>query len=190
MTGQILWKIVSGGQDGAELAALDAARGKWLRWGGFCPKNKLFGSGEPIPSKYIKGHELFDGEFYDGLVQSDSNSYREWAINNPKNSDGTLILCPKVQMTMGSEIHAFYCSKNYKPFISVDPWEKYRSRKTAKWIIENNIRVLNVTGPTPGKFKDIYKESLSFMNEMLSAVFIIEQYGIDLYDKLNVITRK
>src|SRR5262245_50786528 len=71
-------KIVSGGQTGADRAALDVALELGLPCGGWCPRGRLAEDG-PIASKYP-------------LQETQSRDYPPRTKRNVQDSDGTLIL--------------------------------------------------------------------------------------------------
>lgn len=71
-------KIVSGGQSGADRAALDWAIQNDLPHGGWCPKGRIAEDGR-IDSRYT-------------LRETDSEGYRQRTRQNVVDSDGTLIL--------------------------------------------------------------------------------------------------
>jgi hypothetical protein len=71
-------KIVSGGQTGADRAALDWAIRAGIEHGGWCPKGRLAADG-PIAARYR-------------LVETDSTDYAVRTRLNVRDSDATLIL--------------------------------------------------------------------------------------------------
>ena len=71
-------KIISGGQTGADRAALDAAIELGLPHGGWLPRGRKTESG-PLPLKY-------------NLRELDSDRYRDRTEQNIIDSDGTLIV--------------------------------------------------------------------------------------------------
>ena len=70
-------KIVSGGQTGADRAALDWALQRGVAHGGWCPKGRLASDG-PLPERYL-------------LRETDSAGYRQRTKLNVRDSDATLI---------------------------------------------------------------------------------------------------
>jgi putative molybdenum carrier protein len=71
-------KIVSGGQTGADRAALDRALSRGIECGGWCPKGRK-AEEVPIPSKYP-------------LVETPSSNYVQRTEWNVRDTDGTVII--------------------------------------------------------------------------------------------------
>ena len=71
-------KIISGGQTGADRAAMDFALENKIEIGGFVPKNRLAEDGR-ISEKYLN------------LVETETEDYAERTELNVKNSDATLL---------------------------------------------------------------------------------------------------
>ena len=82
-------KIISGGQTGADQAALDAAIKLGIPHGGWIPKGRLTENGPLPPDKY-------------NLIEMPTDSYPERTKKNIRESDGTLILSHGM-ITGGSE---------------------------------------------------------------------------------------
>ena len=73
----MLEKIVSGGQTGADRAALDFAISKKIPHGGWVPKGRLAEDG-PLPKKYK-------------LQEMSTDSYQDRTEQNVIDADGTVI---------------------------------------------------------------------------------------------------
>ena len=73
----LILKIISGGQAGADRAALDLAIESGLEHGGWCPRGRKAEDG-PIPARYR-------------LAETESANYRARTVRNVV-SDATLIL--------------------------------------------------------------------------------------------------
>ena len=74
----MITKIISGGQTGADRAALDVAMAHGIPHGGWIPKGRKT-EGGPLPTKYQ-------------LQEMPTNSYPERTEKNVVDSDGTLII--------------------------------------------------------------------------------------------------
>ncbi len=150
-------KIISGGQTGADQAALDAAIELDIPHGGWVPKGRLTENGV-LPDKY-KLHEM------------PTSSYSERTERNIIVSDGTLILSHG-KLTGGSELTQELADKNQKHCLHIDlnsiP-EFEAALKINKWIGGNHIEVLNVAGPRASKDPKIYQATIDIIE---SSVYI------------------
>jgi hypothetical protein len=137
-------KIVSGGQSGADRAALDAALALGIPCGGWCPKGRLAENG-PIPARYP-------------LTEMESASYADRTRQNVQDSDGTAIVSfgpPRG----GSEFTLQCCRELGKPCIVIDasvtPIAQAIER-LSKFVMEHRVRTLNVAGPRASEQPGIY----------------------------------
>ena len=148
-------KIISGGQTGADRAALDFAIKQNIPCGGWVPKGRKTEDGT-LPEKY-KLQEMPTGE------------YAKRTEQNILDSDGTLIVSHEY-LTGGSALTEFLAEKHKKPCVHID-LNKLNQKEAAfiigKWLQTNKIEVLNVAGPRAGKDPKIYQATL----ELLEAVF-------------------
>jgi hypothetical protein len=99
----IIGKVISGGQTGADMAGLLAARKCGIPTGGTAPKGYLTENG-PRP-------EL--AEF--GLVEHTSSNYPPRTRKNVKDSDLTLIITPRQPLGRGSDLTRRLCLKMDRP---------------------------------------------------------------------------
>jgi Circularly permutated YpsA SLOG family len=130
-----IMKIVSGGQTGVDRGALDAALTAEFPCGGWCPEGRQSEDGR-IPDKYP-------------LLVLAGSSYRQRTLKNVQDSDGTLILFT-ASLTGGTKLTRDFCLRERKPFLLVDAARVSVTDATAgvaTFIMEKNIRVLNVAGP-------------------------------------------
>ena len=138
-------KIVSGGQTGADRAALDWAIKNGIAHGGWCPKGRKAEDG-PIGIRY----HLSETPRADYLQRT------EW---NVRDSDGTVIFTIAELLSGGSRATADFAAKHRKPFLHISAAVK---EKAVAWLEaflrENPVTVLNIAGtrgskePTIGKF--------------------------------------
>ncbi len=82
-------KIVSGGQTGADRAALDWAMSRGVPHGGWCPKGRRAEDG-PIPARYC-------------LQETEAANYLVRTEQNIVDSDGTVIFTLKAVLSGGSK---------------------------------------------------------------------------------------
>lgn len=128
-------KIISGGQTGADRAALDFALARGMPHGGWCPKGRLAEDG-PIPPHY----QLTE------TAQAEYDQRTDW---NVRDSDATVIFSSTSELTGGSRTTAERAGRHRKPLLhlvqgkGVEPPE----RALIEFIHTHRIRVLNVAGP-------------------------------------------
>ena len=99
----IVIKIVSGGQTGADRAALDWAIENDIPHGGWCPKGRKAEDGV-IDARYE-------------LKESTSASYLQRTEWNVRDSTGTVIFTLCAELTGGSKKTADFAKKHQKPWI-------------------------------------------------------------------------
>jgi CheY-like chemotaxis protein len=128
-------KLVSGGQTGADRAALDFAIERGIPHGGWCPAERKAEDGV-IPLRFR-------------LRETPSAAYSERSLWNVRDSDGTVIFTTDDQLTGGSNKTAQFARKLAKPWLhlaalrpGVDCAAVLRG-----FIRQHGIRVLNIAGP-------------------------------------------
>ncbi|MDH3420009.1 MAG: putative molybdenum carrier protein [Gammaproteobacteria bacterium] len=131
-----LEKIVSGGQTGADRAALDVAMGLELETGGWVPHGRRAEDGR-IPVRYA------------GLIETDTESYQRRTALNVRDSDATLIFSFG-EATGGTALSLRLAQSSGKPVLAVD-LESLSAQDAAglirAWLTDTGVRVLNVAGP-------------------------------------------
>jgi hypothetical protein len=148
-------KIISGGRTGADRAALDFAIKQKIPHGGWGPKGRLAEDGN-LPRKYK-------------LAESPTTSYQRRAEQNVIGSDGTLIVSHG-RLTGGAAYTKTMAKKHNRPVLHVD-FNKHAvlqaSLEIQTWLDDNNIKVLNVTGPRASKNSMIYKGVQDVLENLL-----------------------
>jgi hypothetical protein len=133
---EFLKKIVSGGQTGADRAALDFALGHGMAVGGWVPKGRLAEDGV-IPDRYV------------GLVETDSADLAVRTVLNVRESDATLILSHG-PLTGGSLLTRREAAATGRPLLHLD-FEQLSLAEAADrlraWLQELRPHTLNVAGP-------------------------------------------
>ena len=140
-------KIISGGQTGADQAALDVAIKLDIPHGGWIPKGRPTENGK-LPDKYK-------------LREMPTKSYPKRTEQNVIDSDGTLIITHG-KLTGGSKLTQKVAKKHDRPCIHINLNESLLFMAASKintWIIENGIEVLNVAGSRASKDPAIYKDA-------------------------------
>ncbi|MDY0350703.1 MAG: putative molybdenum carrier protein [Desulfobulbaceae bacterium] len=138
-------KIISGGQTGADRAALDAAIELGIPHGGWLPRGRKTEDG-PLPPRYA-------------LRELDSESYRDRTEKNIVDSDGTLIVSFG-PLTGGSALTESLALKHDRPCLILDLEQvSHPSAVTAleKWIKRYRIEIMNVAGPRASGEPRIYE---------------------------------
>lgn len=148
--------IISGGQTGADRAALDWAIANGIPHGGCCPSDRMAEDGI-INARYL-------------LTPLETGSYRQRTKRNVQDSDGTLILNIG-ELSEGTRATLIFAQKLGKPHrvIQLDSLELARAiGEVAGWLHEHSISTLNVAGPRESKRPGIHAQALNF----LSRVFV------------------
>jgi putative molybdenum carrier protein len=148
-------KIVSGGQTGADRAALDWAIAHGLEHGGWCPRGRRAEDGT------IAGHYR--------LRETPSDSYVERTEWNVRDSDGTVILSVREALTGGSKRTAELAGQHGKPclHLSLEANQADAGERLRGFVQAHGIRVLNVAGPRASGDPEI----VAFVTETLDRAF-------------------
>ncbi len=134
-------KIISGGQTGADRAALDVAIKLGITHGGWIPKGRITEEG-PLPEKYQ-------------MQEMPTESY----------ADGTLIIC-RGKPTGGSDYTREMTLKHKKHLLHVDlnlTTSFDAASLVNSWIKLHRIKILNVAGPRASKDPNIYVDAFRIL---------------------------
>lgn len=151
-------KIISGGQTGADQAALDAAIKLGIPHGGWIPKGRLTENG-PLPDKYQ-------------LAEMPGTSYRSRTEQNVIDSAGTLIISHG-RLSEGSDYTLRMTLKHNRPCLHIDLNQTPAFKAAVlirSWIDEYDIEILNVAGPRASKDNQIYSAVL----KLVESVYYLE----------------
>ena len=160
-------KIISGGQTGVDLAALDVAQVNNILYGGWCPKGRINEKGK-IGKEYCLLQEV-DGDF-----KNDKENYDVRTKLNIQYSDATLILVPKIPVSMhikdGTFLTVNEVKKQSKPYLIVDLSQSQQKNEDTitDWIKEQNIKILNIAGPRESSSPGIYQLSRNLLDAVFS----------------------
>lgn len=150
-----LSKIISGGQTGADRAALDFAMAHNIPHGGWIPKGRRTEDG-PLDNKYQ-------------LRELPDTGYAKRTERNVLDSDGTLIISHgRLKPSGGSALTRRLATEHDRPWIHVDMDVlsiREAANKIRQWINANSITVLNVAGPRADGDPDIYRISRRVLEE-------------------------
>ena len=151
-------KIVSGGQTGADRAALDAALQTGTECGGWCPEGRLAEDGI-ILSRYP-------------LSELKGAGYKERTLQNVIDSDGTVIIYFGA-LSGGTEKTLLFCLNQKKPYLLIDATELSPDR-TAKriqqFVAVHSIGTLNIAGPRASGEPLAYAYALKAMTHFLGTL--------------------
>ena len=136
-------KIVSGGQTGADIAALDVALHYNFPHGGWCPKGRLSLDGT-IPAKYL-------------LSETPSAGYLQRTQWNVRYSDGTAVFTFSNVPTGGSLKTIGFAKKHAKPCLHLSKGCHDAEVRLQKFVDEHKIKTLNVAGSRESKDPGIYE---------------------------------
>ncbi len=123
-------KIITGGQTGVDRGALDACLFLRFQCGGWCPAGRLAEDGR-IPDRYP-------------LKETQETEYKYRTLRNVFDSDATLIISPG-ELQGGTLLTQKYTAEYYKSLKIVS--SDNNVDLILNWLIENNVKVLNVAGP-------------------------------------------
>lgn len=166
----ILQRVVSGGQSGADQAALDAARTFGISTGGWHARGCRTERGPRREMLTIYGMT----ECPEGATEA--AAYRIRAKWNARDSDGTLcfdLLGSKATANMFDDCQEFgkprrcvTLKRNTDRSLKVNVAE-HQPRDIARWIAEERIACLNVCGQRASKVPDIGEFVESFLGEVI-----------------------
>jgi hypothetical protein len=152
-------RIMSGGQTGADRAALDFARAHGIPHGGWCPRGRLAEDGR-LADEYA-------------LAETPDAEYAQRTEWNVRDSDGTVIFSLAPELTGGSKLTAQLAARLGKPCLHVSDQHEavVAVAKLREFVARNNIRVLNVAGPRASGEPGVAR----FVIEMLRALFHVSR---------------
>jgi hypothetical protein len=150
---EMLRKIISGGQTGADRAGLDFAIHAGLKHGGYVPRGRKAEDGR-IDERY-------------NLAELSTSSYPARTRKNIEESDGTVIFSLERRLSDGTKLTRELADKLGKPVLHI-----YDSRKERRsypdslrleiqaltdFLCSNKIEILNVAGPRESKEPGVYE---------------------------------
>ncbi|MBW2485873.1 MAG: putative molybdenum carrier protein [Deltaproteobacteria bacterium] len=154
----MIGKIISGGQTGADQAALDAAIKLGIPHGGWIPKGRLTEAG-PLADEY-------------NLTEMPSSSYPLRTEQNVIDSSGTLIISHG-PLSEGSDYTRKMAIKHRRPWLHIDLNQTPAFKAATlirSWLDQNQIEILNVAGPRASKDAAIYSTVL----KLIESVYYLE----------------
>lgn len=146
------FKIVSGGQTGADRAGLDWALAHGVAHGGWCPRGRRAEDGV-VPGRYA-------------LVETPSGGYLQRTEWNVRNSDATVIFTLAEKLTGGSLRTASFATKLRKPCLHMSA--RVAPKHLACFLAEYPVQTLNVAGNRESVAPGIYVQVLEVLSEALN----------------------
>ena len=148
-------RILSGGQTGADRAALDAAMAAGVPCGGHCPLGRRAEDGR-IPDRYP-------------LLELPTDSYPARTRRNVADADGTVVLAYGPP-TGGTRLTVDWCRRLGKPWLAVDAdlvTAGEAAVLVAVFILRHRVAVLNVAGPRTSGQPLIYGYTFDALTALL-----------------------
>ncbi len=150
-----IFRIISGGQTGADQAALNAAIRMGIDHGGFLPRGRLTEDG-PLPARY-------------GLRELPTRSYPKRTEQNVLAADGTVIFSHG-PLKGGSRLTRELARRHGKPWLHIDFHQigpGPAALATFDWAGRNGIGVLNVAGSRRSEDPQIYAKTFAAVHGVL-----------------------
>ena len=154
---QLVPRIISGGQTGADRAGLDWAIRNGVPHGGWCPRGRTAEDGI-LPAKY-------------GLREAQSPDYRWRTRQNVTDSDGTLVLNLGI-LDGGTLETAKFAERLRKPHLLLQLDCGVRDgdvQQLLNWLQRESIGALNVAGPRESKRPGIYALTCELLDRAAKA---------------------
>lgn len=133
-------RILSGGQSGADIAALDWAISYGVDHGGWCPRGRRSEDG-PIEPHYQ-------------LHETPLASYLQRTEWNVRDSDATVVFTLDDRLDGGSSRTAQFADKLCKPWLHFRP--SVHPKFLAQFLVRHNVTKLNVAGKRESSAPGIY----------------------------------
>jgi hypothetical protein len=156
-----LERVISGGQTGADRAALVAAKACGIPTGGWMPRGFRAQDGS---------HPEF-AELY-GIREHASDRYPPRTALNVKESDATLRFATAWD-SRGEVLTLSMIERYDKPHLDVPPGGTLTPADVVAWLVANNVRMLNVAGNTERTSPGIEAFVVTFLTEVFQLLAAI-----------------
>src|SRR2546421_8187290 len=158
-------KIISGGQTGADRAALDAAIERGMEWGGWCPKGGWAEDLLTEPGLLAKYPRLKE------TPQSNPLQRTEW---NVRDSDAALIITDGggMSVSIGTGRAHQWARQHGKPELVVDATDAHALQHATSWLNAQRKRfgsdmTLSIGGPRESEAPGIYTPAKALIAAIL-----------------------
>ena len=148
--------LISGGQTGADRAALDWAIANRIAHGGWCPMGRLAEDGL-INEKY-------------GLRETPEAVYSQRTEWNVRDSDATVIVSRAARLTSGSLLTMELAAAQRKPCLHLSGLldAPENARQMGVFLRKNEVGILNVAGPRASGEPEVAAFIQEIFNELLA----------------------
>lgn len=145
------FKVISGGQTGADQAGLDWAIERDISHGGWCPKGRRSEDGK-INERYQ-------------LTESSTTNYLERTELNVRDSDVTLIFTMLDKLDGGSKKTAEFATKHGKPWRHFHP--RVHPKFIASFLLKHEAKTINIAGKRESSAAGISKWVIDVMDQAI-----------------------
>jgi hypothetical protein len=163
----MLEKIISGGQTGADQAALDSAIKFNIKHGGWVPKGRKTEHG--ILSARYKMDEMKTANYPARTRQNIIDSDATLIIAGGKLTGGSLLT-----KNLAKEMDKPYC---HIDFILMDDFEA--AMIAHSFIVDNEVEILNIAGPRISSDPVIYDGTRTIVEAMIYMIELSDEKGIE-----------
>lgn len=134
--------LISGGQTGADRAALDVALRHGIPHGGWCPAGRRAEDG-PLDARYQ-------------LKPTPQANYLQRTEWNVRDSDATVVFTMSRRLTAGSRRTVEFAKQLLKPWVHLSAAEPDADERFRRFLEERNVVRLNVAGSRESTSPGIY----------------------------------
>lgn len=146
------FRVISGGQSGADIAALDWAITRRVDHGGWCPSGRRSEEG-PIAAHYL-------------LSETPLSNYLQRTEWNVRDSDATVIFTLTDALDGGSKRTAQFADKLHRPWLHFRP--SVHPKFLAQFLVRHKVGTLNVAGKRESSAPGIYRFVLDTLDRALA----------------------
>ena len=149
--------IRSGAQSGVDRAALDTAKAYGIRICGWCPKGG-WAEDYPEPPCVLA--------LYPELQEAPSKEPEQRTIWNVRDSDATLIICPRGAGSGGTDLTEQTARELGKPCFVI--WSEEDVDKAVEWLKTLGDELdLNVAGPRASEWPEAYETACRYLTRVI-----------------------
>ena len=167
----MITRLISGGQTGADRAALDAARELGIETGGWVPRGRRAEDGR-VPERYPN------------MKETDSADPAVRTERNVRDSDGTVVFSHG-EVSGGTKWTVEVSGRLRKPLLCLDlstqPVEAAADR-LLEWTAAEGVEVLNVAGPRASEDAAIHPAVRAVLGLALDGTPVDSRRGDDTLD--------